>query len=576
MTSHSHGGELIGSLLRRHGTEHIFTLCGGHISPILIGAKANGIRVIDVRHEATAVFAADAVTRLSDKSGVAAVTAGPGLTNTITAVKNCQMAQSPVILLGGATATMLKGRGALQDIDQMALLKPHVKWASSVKSVSKIEPILERAFQIAHEGVPGPVFVEFPVDMLYPEPVVRKWYGLSSGSSGATLEQSYLNWHLSRLFRKSRTESSSIGLPSAPPPRQDHIQDSVRMIQSAKRPLLLVSSQAMLSAAAVPTLRESLLKMGIPTFLSGTARGLLSPPDEIFFRHKRSEALKEADLVILVGAPFDFRLGYGRKVPLSTKVISINRSRDDLNLNRKPTVGIAADPSLTLTTMANIWDESGDRWQAWRKTLKDRESAREVKITEQSKHESEKINPVALLKAMDGQLSDNTILVADGGDFVATASYIVSPRGPLAWLDPGPFGTLGVGAGFALGAKLCRPDADVWILYGDGSVAYSLAEFDTFSRHNLPVIGLVGNDAGWSQITREQVDIFQDDLATSLSETDYHIAAEGYGGKGFRLESMDNFNEIVSGSLTASRVGQPVLINAILGKTDFRKGSISI
>ncbi len=274
MTSHSHGGELIGSLLRRHGTEHIFTLCGGHISPILIGAKANGIRVIDVRHEATAVFAADAVTRLSDKSGVAAVTAGPGLTNTITAVKNCQMAQSPVILLGGATATMLKGRGALQDIDQMALLKPHVKWASSVKSVSKIEPILERAFQIAHEGVPGPVFVEFPVDMLYPEPVVRKWYGLSSGSSGATLEQSYLNWHLSRLFRKSRTESSSIGLPSAPPPRQDHIQDSVRMIQSAKRPLLLVSSQAMLSAAAVPTLRESLLKIGIPTFLSGTARGL--------------------------------------------------------------------------------------------------------------------------------------------------------------------------------------------------------------------------------------------------------------------------------------------------------------
>ena len=143
---------------------------------------------------------------------------------------------------------------------------------------------------------------------------------------------------------------------------------------------------------------------------------------------------------------------------------------------------------------------------------------------------------MSLLKALDGQLSDNTVLVADGGDFVATASYIVSPRGPLAWIDPGPFGTLGVGAGFALGAKLCRPDADVWILYGDGSVAYSLAEFDTFTRHNLPVIGLVGNDAGWTQITREQVDIFHDDLATSLSETNYQISAEGYGGKGFLLE----------------------------------------
>ncbi|MBH31761.1 MAG: acetolactate synthase [Candidatus Marinimicrobia bacterium] len=576
MISSRHGGEVIASLLRRHGTQQIFTLCGGHISPILIGAKSKGIKVIDVRHEATAVFAADAVTRLSDMPGVAAITAGPGLTNTITAVKNAQMAQSPVILLGGASATMLKGKGALQDIDQMALLKPHVKWCSAVKRLSKIEPLLEKAFQIAYGGVPGPVFIEFPVDLLYPESVVRKWYGISAEASGSLLEQVYLNWHINRLFQEGGFDPSTVSASSPLSPRQDHVQNSVRMIQAAKRPLLLVSSQAMISAATVPVLRNSLLKMGIPTYLSGTARGLLSLNDKIFFRHKRSEALKEADLVILAGAPFDFRLGYGRKIPRETSVISANLSREDLKLNRKPTLAMLADPSFTLSAMAQIWGRQFDGWKDWCERLQKRELSREAEITEQSGYESNKINPVQLLRAVDSKLGDNSILVADGGDFVSTASYIVTPRGPLAWLDPGPFGTLGVGAGFALGAKLCRPDADVWVLYGDGSVAYSLSEFDTFVRHGLPVIGLVGNDAGWTQITRGQVDIFNDDLATTLTATNYHVVAEGYGGKGLLLKSMDKFDDIVSESLAVSRSGMPVLINAILGKTDFRKGSISI
>ena len=458
----------------------------------------------------------------------------------------------------------------------MALLKPHVKWCSTVKRLSKIEPVLEKAFQIAHDGVPGPVFVEFPVDLLYPQSVVRKWYSISAESSGGSLEQSYLNWHLNSLFRESSFDSSLVSTSSSQTPRQDHIQNSVRMIQTAKRPLLLVSSQAMLSTAAVPILRDSLLKMGIPTYLSGTARGLLSIKDKIFFRHKRSEALKETDLVILAGAPFDFRLGYGRKIPRETSVISVNISREDLKLNRKPTLAILADPSLTLSAMAHIWGEQFDGWKDWIERLKERELSRETEITEQSGHKSKKINPIHLLKSLDSKLDDNSILVADGGDFVSTASYIVSPRGPLTWLDPGPFGTLGVGAGFALGAKLCHPDSDVWILYGDGSVAYSLSEFDTFARHDLPVIGLVGNDAGWTQITRGQVDIFKDDLATTLAATDYNVVAEGYGGKGLLLESMDKFDDIVSESLAVSHSGKPVLINAILDKSDFRKGSISI
>ena len=572
-----HGGHKVADVLLKFGTENIFTLCGGHISPILVASKEKGISVIDVRHEVTAVFAADAVTRLSNKPGVAAVTAGPGLTNTITAVKNAQMAQSPVILLGGATATILKGKGALQDIDQMALLRPHVKWAGSVNRVRDIDGVIHKAFEQAYKGIPGPVFIEFPVDILYPESVIREWYGLTSGKKSNPLEKFYLNWHLNRLFGdEARSSDLSHQDIIAPQPRQDHAQTAARMIEDANSPLMLVSSQAMLSAEAVPALRDAILKLRIPTYLSGTARGLLGQDDDIFFRHRRSDALKQADLILLAGAPFDFRLAYGRKIPRSTPIVSINRSKHDLNLNRKPELGILADPAITIQSIADISKKSNGGWEDWLAHLKELEKKREKEIEQQAEEFTGNLNPVALLKKLDSHLSGKTVLVADGGDFVATASYILSPRGPLAWLDPGPFGTLGVGAGFALGAKICRPDSDVWIIYGDGSVAYSLAEFDTFTRHKLPVIALVGNDAGWAQIKREQVDIFEDDVATVLTHTDYHVAAEGYGGKGFLLDSVENLETVYKDSLRISRNGQPVLINAILGETDFRKGSISI
>ena len=571
-----HGGHKVADVLLKFGTKHIFTLCGGHISPILVASKEKGISVIDVRHEVTAVFAADAVTRLSDKPGVAVVTAGPGLTNTITAVKNAQMAQSPVILIGGATATVLKGKGALQDIDQMALLRPHVKWAGSVNRVRNIDAVIDKAFEQAYKGVPGPVFIEFPVDLLYPESVIREWYGLTSVKGSNPLEKFYLNWHLKRLFGDNARSDFSHQEITAPQPRQDHAQKAARMVEAANSPLMLVSSQAMLSAEAVPALRDAILKLGIPTYLSGTARGLLGQDDGIFFRHRRSDALKQADLIMLAGAPFDFRLAYGRKIPRSTPVVSINRSKQDLNLNRKPDLGILADPAVTIQSIADISKKNSGGWEDWLVHLKELGNEREKEIEQQAVESTGNLNPINLLKKLDSHLSRKTVLVADGGDFVATASYIVSPRGPLAWLDPGPFGTLGVGAGFALGAKICRPDSDVWIIYGDGSVAYSLAEFDTFTRHKLPVIALVGNDAGWAQIKREQVDIFQNDVATLLTHTDYHVAAEGYGGKGFLLDSIENLEKVCKDSLSISRSGQPVLINAILGETDFRKGSISI
>ncbi|MGH7602233.1 MAG: thiamine pyrophosphate-binding protein, partial [bacterium] len=347
-----HGGDLIAEVLKAQGVRFLFTLCGGHISPILVGCKQRGIRVIDVRHEATAVFAADAVARLTGVPGVAAVTAGPGVTNTMTAVKNAQLAQSPVVLLGGATATALKGRGALQDIDQMALFKPHVKWAKSVRQVRDLVPALEQAFKIAKNDVPGPVFVECPVDLLYDESVVREWYGVKS-QGGRTLAERvlkrYLNYHVNKIFAGADTVNFSPRIEVAPPsPNPSDIHQAAQKLQRAERPVLLVGSQALLEASEATQVAEAVERLGIPVYLSGMARGLLGKQHALLMRHKRREALKEADLVILAGVPCDFRLDYGRHIRREAYLISVNRSRSDLKKNRRPSLGVLSDPALFL------------------------------------------------------------------------------------------------------------------------------------------------------------------------------------------------------------------------------------
>jgi acetolactate synthase-1/2/3 large subunit len=572
------GGDRIAGVLERQGVRHLFTLCGGHISPILVGARKLGIEVIDVRDEVSAVFAADAVGRLTGVPGVAAVTAGPGVTNTITAVKNAQLAQSPVLILGGATGTILKGRGSLQDIDQQALFAPHVKWQASAGRVRELAPLVEEALWRAREGVPGPVFVECPVDLLYEEALVRQLYGAQSGapkSLGARALQAYLRFHVSRLFAGSEASPPAAANPPQPDVAEAaELKRARRLLAVAQRPVLMVGSQATLEPPAIEELAKAVEALGLPVYLSGMARGLLGKGHRLQMRHKRRRALKAADLVILAGVPCDFRLDYGRQIAASARVIAVNRSRAEAIKNRRPTLVVEADPGRFLRRLAETGPGSADPF--WLESLRGRDDGREAEIAQQSATETEYLNPLALCRAIDRALDDDSVLVADGGDFVATASYTTAPRRPLSWLDPGAFGTLGVGGGFALGARLCRPEAEVWLLWGDGSAAYSLAEFDTFVRHGLGVIAVVGNDASWAQIAREQVEILEDDVGTVLRRTDYHRVAEGYGGVGFKIERPEEIDRILAAAKAEARKGRPVLINALLGKTDFRKGSISM
>ncbi|KAM9436002.1 2-hydroxyacyl-CoA lyase 2 isoform 1-T3 [Clarias gariepinus] len=579
------GGESVAEVLQAHGIKFVFTLVGGHISPILVACEKVGIRVVDTRHEATAVFAADAVARLSGTVGVAAVTAGPGLTNTVTAVKNAQMAESPLLLIGGAAATLLQGRGALQDIDQMSLFKPLCKFCASVRSVREIVPTVRKALAIAQSGTPGPVFIEFPIDTLYPYHVVEKEFAPKNAPKGIVgkIISWYLHNHLTNLFAGAWEVRDLSPLPvHVPEASNDEVQRCIELISRAKKPVIVLGSQATLPPTPVADVRKALESLGIPCFLGGMSRGMLGKDSPLHIRQNRRDALKEADLVLLAGTVCDFRMSYGRVLNRRSKIIAVNRDKTQLLKNSdlfwKPTVAIQGDVGSFLLQLSKglVGHKCPEEWV---QCLKERDITKEKANRNKAKEKTERhLNPLSVLHHVDELMMEDSIIVADGGDFVGSAAYIMRPRGPLCWLDPGAFGTLGVGGGFALGAKLCRPDSEVWIVYGDGSLGYSVAEFDTFTRHKTPVIALVGNDACWSQISREQVPLLGSNVACGLAFTDYHIVADGYGGKGYLIgrEEESRLDNIIKGAQRECQEGKAVLLNVLIGKTNFRDGSISV
>jgi acetolactate synthase-1/2/3 large subunit len=293
-------------------------------------------------------------------------------------------------------------------------------------------------------------------------------------------------------------------------------------------------------------------------------------------RHQRRQALRESDCVVLAGVPCDFRLDYGRHVRRSATLIAANRSAKEARMNRRPDIAAIGDAGLFLQRLTAPLAESVRRWSSWIEDLRTRDFKREAEIEEQARPEGTCVNPIAFFRALDRAAGENAVMVADGGDFVATASYILRPRSPLAWLDPGVFGTLGVGAGFALGAALARPKSEIWIIYGDGACGYSLIEFDTFVRHGIPVIAVVGNDAGWTQIAREQVKMLHDDVGTVLARTAYHEVAAGFGAEGILVKTNAEVPAALARARALAQGGKPVLINVWLDKTDFRDGSISM
>jgi thiamine pyrophosphate-dependent acetolactate synthase large subunit-like protein len=387
----------------------------------------------------------------------------------------------------------------------------------------------------------------------------------------------YIKRHVNRLFSDVTNLSKNKRQQNNGSPRSSSdIAKTTALILSSERPLLIIGSGAMKDVDKIPDFALAIESLGIPVFLGGMARGLLGRKSDVQYFHKRTKALKESDCILLAGIPVDFRLNYGGHFNRKAKIIAISKNISDLRKNFKANIAILEYPAKYLISLSEKIITDSEKWESWHKILDSSELDRETEITKTSQQKTKNINPLQLLRSLEEKLPKNSVIIVDGGDFAASAAYILRPRGPLKWLDPGVFGTLGSGGGFALGAALQYPDHYIWIIYGDGSAGYSLMEFDTFKKFGMKVCGIIGNNGSWEQIARDQVHILESNTASTLPRSDYEKVGAAFGANGVRADTQKSFDLAVHSAIESMDNGIPYLINAIIGSTDFRKGSISM
>ena len=535
-----HGGALVAQALKREGVTHVFTLCGGHIQHIYDGCLDENIRVVDFRHEQAAGHAAEGWARATGKPGVALVTAGPGVTDAVTAVANAHRGGVPMVLIGGQGPRFFSGMGSLQEMDHVSLMRSITKWSVTVPETRRIPDFLAMAFRKATTGVPGPVFLEMPLDLLMnfeepgPPPV------------------------------NTRTEHVAGGDPAA-------IQRAADMLATAERPVAVVGTQWWWSPYR-DSIHAFLERYDLPVFLNGGARGALRPDDPRFFRLSRGKALASADAIVIFGTPWDFRLGYGQDIAATTRVIQVDLDPDIIGHNRGADVGIVGDTGLVMKQLA----EAGSRANAaWVTTVRGLETARFDKMRKELDSDAVPVNPLRFSRELAAAIPENATVVCDGGDIVGTAAKVVDVWKPGHWMDPGPLGTLGVGPSFAMAARLARPDEPVFIIYGDGSFGLNGMEYEAAARQGIPFVGVMGNDGAWTQIRRGQVQLFSESRApaTKLDHTRYDRMVESLGGHGEYVERPEDIRPAIDRALAS---GKPALVNVKIGASSFREGAISV
>jgi acetolactate synthase-1/2/3 large subunit len=543
-----HGGRLVARALKQHGTTHVFTLCGGHIQAIYDGCLDEGIRVVDVRHEQTAGHAADGYARVTGRPGVCAVTAGPGVTDVVTAVANAQRAGIPIVVIGGAGPRALCDMGSLQDMDAVTLMRPITKWSVQVPEVRRIEEYIDAAFRIAQANVPGAVFLEMPLDLLM---------------------------NMSDDAERPLTRP----LPEPPRPNGDPraLSQASRVLAESSRPAFLVGTQIRWSPAR-DAIKKAADAIQAPFFLNGMARGGLPPEHPNLFARARKLALAQADAVFVFGTPFDFRVDYGRSPTWApgARIVQVDLDGAELGRNRAIDVAIHGDSGLVLEHLAASASSSAkvDR-SAWLATVRAEEAKRRAKMEAELSSEASPPNPLRVCAELGKRLGPNDVVVGDGGDFIATAASVLKLEWPQVWMDPGPLGTLGVGPGYAMAAKLVRPDAHVVLVYGDGSFGLHALEFEAMVRQGIAVIAVIGNDAGWTQIRRGQVELYGEAraVATALEYTRYEKVVEAVGGFGAWVERLEDLAPALDAAFASKKAS---CVNVKIAKSDFRKGAISV
>lgn len=539
---HVHGGTFVARALAKEGVSHLFTLCGGHIQHIYDGCLDLGIRVVDTRHEQTAGHCAEGWARATGQVGVAAVTAGPGVTDAVTAAANAMRGGVPMILIGGQGPKFFSGKGSLQEMDHVTLLRSISKWSVTVPDTHRIPDFMAMAFRKATTGVPGPVFLEMPLDVLMN----------MHDDEDVNIPQDYRTQHV--------TGGDPAGIAAA-----------AAILEQAERPVAIVGSQWWWSPYK-DSIHDFLKAYDLPVYLNGAARGALRPDDPRFYRLSRGRALGEADVIVIFGTPWDFRLAYGNDINPATKVIHVDLDGDVIGHNRGAQVGLVGDTGLVMKQLAEAGKRSGPEWLA---VLRKIEVSRFAKMLPELNSTDNPINPLRFSKELARAITPDTTIVCDGGDIVGTAAKVVDVWKPGHWMDPGPLGTLGVGPGYAMAARLARPNDPVVIIYGDGSFGLHGLEFEAMVRQNIPVVGVIGNDAAWTQIRRGQIQLFTEERtpATKLEFTRYDRVVEALGGHGEYVEEADEIYPAIQRAIDS---GKPAVVNVKIGSSAFREGAISV
>jgi acetolactate synthase-1/2/3 large subunit len=501
------GGQLVAKMLKKEGVRHIFTLCGLHVAPIYAGCVEEGIQVIDMRHEQAAAHAADAYARMTRGLGVAVVTAGPGVTDALTGVANAYAASSPLLLLGGAAPTFNQSRGSLQEMEQVDLFHRISKWSDRIPSPELVPLYLSKAARVALSGRPGPVFLELAWDVLC--------NGIDEDSA--------------LIPEKYRTDALIY-----PDPRK--VEAAMALLAAAERPAVIAGSSVYWDGAW-DELRRFSETAQLPVFLNGAGRGCLPVEHPLFFQHARKEALSAADVVFVIGTPFDFRLNYGAEPTFGphSKIVQVDIDPAEIGRNRAVEVGIVANTLAALKAFASAAPKATR--PAYLSGLRDAENKKAKAIEEWIRSDAVPIHHFRLAREMSQvaySAGQDPMFVADGGNWVSLAAKVIELRRPGRWLDPGPLGCLGVGAPFAIAAKLLHPERPIWVVQGDGSFGLNGMDFETATRFKLPVVCVVGNDAAWGQIRLPQVQMFGEDKSpgTLLAPTRYDQIVQAFGGYG--------------------------------------------
>jgi acetolactate synthase I/II/III large subunit len=521
-----HGGKLVAKTLKSRGVDHLFTLSGGHLFSIYDGCKDEGIELVDVRHEQTAAFAAEGIAKATRRVGVAALTAGPGVTNGISAIAGAQSNNSPICVLGGRAPEMRWGSGSLQEIDHLPFVSPLVKSAETVKDPAQIAPVTAAALDRAAAAPSGPTFVDYPLDVVFTE---------------AELE-----------------------LPAVPDAGDAQpaagVEEAAALLAGAERPAIMAGT-GLYWGRGEEELRRLAEAIGIPVFLNGLGRGCLPADHELAFSRARSTALQGADVALVIGVPMDFRLGFGGSFGEETKIIRLDVAANALTRNRTPDVDLVGDVRATLAALREAAGVEGPATRPWLEQLRNVET--EKRAAEQAELDEERspLHPVRVYRELNEVLDRDAIVVGDGGDFVSYAGRFIETYEPGCWMDPGPFGCLGAGPGQAIGAKVAHPERQVCLLLGDGAFGFAGMEFDTMARHGLGVVGVMGNNGIWGLEHHPMQFLYGYSVAAKLQpETRYDELVETLGCDGILVREPGELKPALERAFAS---GRPTLVNVL-------------